>query len=88
MVSTTKGSAQAMPATDRFVGWLSGKAIKWLARRAAARLDWHEFNHCIAALMSGNSAHTDKAPCPMPPQGHTQPLPFQGVRISRGGDGS
>lgn len=88
MVSTTKSNAQAAPATERFVGWLSGKALMWLARRAAYRHDWHEFNHCIAALMSGNSAHSDAAPCPMPPQGHTQPLPFQGVRVGRGGGGA
>lgn len=50
------------PLLDRAVGWLTGKAIVWYGKRAFDRGDTHEYQHCIAALIHGNSDHS-KTPC-------------------------
>lgn len=53
-----------MTRAERIVGRLTGKALLWLGKRAADRRDWHEVNHCIAALAIGASDHPGE--CGMP----------------------
>lgn len=49
-----------MTRAERAVGWLSGQLLLWLANRAEARGDLHEYAHCALALMVGNSTHSEK----------------------------
>lgn len=58
-----------MGRAERIVGRATGKALLWLGKRAADRRDWHEVNHCIAALAVGASDHPGE--CGMP---HDQPI--------------
>jgi hypothetical protein len=49
------------------LGWLSGRVLVWCWRLAMRRGDTHEANHCMAAIIAGNSNHkTDRWPCPLP----------------------
>lgn len=53
-----------MTRTERIVGNATGRALLWLGKRACDRRDWHEANHCLAALAVGASDHKDE--CGMP----------------------
>jgi len=48
------------PRLDRFVSRQVGRVLVWLARRAHARGDRHEFNHIRAAVTAGNSAPRER----------------------------
>lgn len=82
VVTHNHGEPIKMGRVENFVGWLTGRTLYWLATQAAQRNDWHEFNHVIAALMSGNSAHV-KDPCPFPATACSQPLTFTGMTLTQ-----
>jgi hypothetical protein len=48
------------PRLDRLVSRQVGRVLVWLARRAHARGDRHEFNHIRAAVTAGNSAPCER----------------------------
>lgn len=50
---------------ETFLGWLSGRIIVWLHKKAMKRGDFHEANHCMAAIVAGNSTH-NLWPCNLP----------------------
>lgn len=49
------------PWLDRRVAKAVGRILVWLARRAAARDDFHEFKHLRAAVDAGNSRPCERA---------------------------
>lgn len=55
---------RGMTAAEQVVGWATGKALVWLGKRAADRKDWHEYNHCLAALTVGDSDHEGECAVP------------------------
>lgn len=85
-MDTAKGSGlEPRPITrrEKLVGYLTGRAISYLAERARKRGDWHEYNHCAAGLVAGNSNHLDR-PCPFPRELHEGPGRFGGLLAVRG----
>lgn len=52
-----------VPWLDRVIGDRTGDVLAWLAKRAKARGDAHEFAHLYAAIVFGNSNHTPEWPC-------------------------
>lgn len=58
--NTERPYRERTPWLDRFVSRQVGKALVWLARRAHARGDRHEFNHIRAAVDAGNSAPCER----------------------------
>ncbi len=57
-----------------------GCVLGWLGTRAAKRGDWHEVNHCIAALKAGASDHDGK-PCILGDEGQERPTKGEHVLI-------
>lgn len=74
---------EPMGHAEKFVGWAVGKALVWLGKRAAERGDWHELNHLIGALMTGNSTHTEENPCPLPEEMSHRPVSWSGYTAQR-----
>jgi hypothetical protein len=47
---------------ERKIGGWTGDLIAWLGERAFDRGDMHEYEHCLRALVAGNSEHS-RTPC-------------------------
>lgn len=52
-----------MTRPERFVGWLTMKALVWLGKKAVSRGDRHEAEHILVMMMAGDTGRLHVEPC-------------------------
>jgi hypothetical protein len=63
-----------MTLLERALGRVAGRLYVWLWQLAKRRGDFHEANHCMAAIIASNSSHKHgRWPCPLPESAHARP---------------